>query len=154
MTYEQFPPPVMLLGDFNAYEMWGSLANCDRGRMIEEFIKDNDLNILNTGAPTRIEGNSETSIDLSIVSPKLRMCNWDAFKTPRDGDYCPILITMNGNNQYDFAVTKRNYRKADWKAYKSCGAWHDLRENNLTCADLIEDLYRTLKGQQRWQYRS
>ena len=103
----QLPKPFILLGDFNSYhQMWGCNTTRTIGRIIEKLITDKSLNILNTGAPTRIRGNSETAIDLSICSPILKpTIEWTPLETTRDrilpnytdDDKCTDQPGENGN---------------------------------------------------------
>ena len=68
----QLPPLFIILDDFNAYHArWGCTITDCRGRVVENVIYNENLNILNTGAHTRICYNSESAIDLSIVTPIL-----------------------------------------------------------------------------------
>lgn len=44
----QLTPPFILMGDFNAHNiLWGSRDTRPRGRIIEDFILNNNLNIIN-----------------------------------------------------------------------------------------------------------
>ena len=77
----QLPQPILLLGDLNSYhEMWGSNETDNRGRIIKRIIADFQLNVMNNGAPTRIYGDAETAVDLSICSPVLKLgLQWMVF---------------------------------------------------------------------------
>ena len=93
--------------------MWGSDTTDARGKIIEQILSEYNLNILNNGAPTRIWGNSETAMDLSICTPRLQTTSeWTTFDSPRDGDHCPVLITMT-----DKPAQRRDYRKIDWEKF-------------------------------------
>ena len=49
----QMSEPVMLLGDFNSHNpLWGSEHLTPKGRVIENFISQNDLCLFNDGSPT------------------------------------------------------------------------------------------------------
>ena len=77
--------------------MWGSNNNDARSKMIEIVICNNNLNVLNNGAPTKRKDNAESPIDLTIVSPELQMdLQWTVSTSPRGSDYNPILITSSG----------------------------------------------------------
>ena len=40
-------------GDFNAkHTLWGSRINTSRGRTLEKYIRNSNLNVLSTGRPT------------------------------------------------------------------------------------------------------
>ena len=50
--YIQLPQPCTLIGDFNAHsQRWGSDNTNARGKMIENFIDQTNLIILNNGSP-------------------------------------------------------------------------------------------------------
>ncbi|ESO84889.1 hypothetical protein LOTGIDRAFT_99214, partial [Lottia gigantea] len=49
----QLPSPYILLGDFNGHHsFWGSSDDNNRGKLIADFIYDNDLCIFNDEPPT------------------------------------------------------------------------------------------------------
>ena len=51
----QLPKPVILIGVFIAHhEMWGNDQTDQRGKVMEELIIQEELNILNNGAVTHI----------------------------------------------------------------------------------------------------
>ena len=86
--YQQLPQPCLIVGDFNAHNrLWDSTyqTNTDqRGRIMENFINNNNLILLNNGDPTRIQGPHESSIDLSICSPRLSTeINWSVLNSPK-----------------------------------------------------------------------
>ena len=65
------PEPKFLVGDFNAKHVsWGSTVNCNRGRLVSEFLLDNNMFVLNNGSPTRFDKyrNVYSHIDLSCCS--------------------------------------------------------------------------------------
>ena len=76
--FDQLPSPCLIFGDFNAYSIhWGSPSSDSRSRIIESFLLNNRMNLLNDGSPSRITQNSETAINLSICSPSIAMkFNW------------------------------------------------------------------------------
>ena len=51
--YNQLPQPCLILGDLNGYSpLWGCIQTDSRGNIIENFINQCGLAILNNGAPT------------------------------------------------------------------------------------------------------
>ena len=49
----QLPPPVLLLGDFNAHShLWGCHKTTIRGKQFEDFLLKHNLSVLNDGSPT------------------------------------------------------------------------------------------------------
>jgi len=70
----QLPPPVLILGDFNAHSTdWGCTNTDSKGKVIEDFLLQSNLSILNNGSSTYLHpGTGSTSaIDLSICQPSL-----------------------------------------------------------------------------------
>ena len=70
----QLPSPVLIMGDFNAHSpVWGGDKLDARGRMIEQFVSNNNLCILNNKSCTYIHpaSGSQTAIDLTIWDPQL-----------------------------------------------------------------------------------
>ena len=93
--YQQLPQLSVIVGDINAYNgIWRSRETLARCRILEEFITNNNLNILNNGSPTRIAYATGLAIDLSISSPQLDTdFHWTASSSPDDSDHCYMLIT-------------------------------------------------------------
>ena len=49
----QLPPPVLILGDFNAYSsLWGCTKTGIRGKLIEDLLLKQNLSLLNDGSHT------------------------------------------------------------------------------------------------------
>jgi exonuclease III len=146
----QLPKPFILMGDFNSYNpLWGSRTRDCRGRIVEEVINRNRLNILNDGQPTRITHNAETAIDLSICSPILTpLLNWEVSSSPGDSDHCPIMISIiNNTNQTEYEEDRYNTKKTIWKLYTECNEWNTLQENleGMTNEEIIEKLYKVIE---------
>ena len=73
---DQLPRPFLLLGDFNAHSpMWGDSRRDGRGKLIESFLQDNDLILLNSKSPTFVHSayNSTSAIDLAVASPTIAL---------------------------------------------------------------------------------
>ena len=74
----ELPPPLLLLGDFNAHSTsWGCNDSNTRGRLLERFIDDEILCVLNTGMRTHftLPSGQTSALDLSIVSPQLTVAD-------------------------------------------------------------------------------
>ena len=145
----QLKPPYILLGDFNAHSpLWGCCTNTDRGgKVIEQFLLEKNLNILNTGIATR-QGynNSETAIDLTICSPQIQpLLKWDVYPTPRASDHFPILISILGSEKRDIP-TFRNFKKADWLLYENHQTWNEIPQEfpKENLRRTVDDLYERL----------
>ena len=52
---KQLPSPYLLLGDFNGHSiLWGNKENNSRGELIENFITNNDICLMNDKSYTYI----------------------------------------------------------------------------------------------------
>ena len=86
---------MIILGDINAHNtIWGSEYVNSRGREVEQFVNNHNIVIMNNGAPTRIVGNPETAIDLTICTASMEaLFHWKVAESPGDSDHCPIFVT-------------------------------------------------------------
>ena len=133
----QLPGPVIFMGDFNAHNpFWGCSYTNTKGKLVEEFIVENDLIIFNNKFPTHYDifHNSTSIIDLTICQPSVFLdftCN--VFNNTHGSDHYPIQLVLNDQDpENNSQVHRWNFRKADWMKFK-----------NL-CQDLItEDLFIT-----------
>jgi hypothetical protein len=67
----QLPPPLILLGDFNAKNiLWGAALTDERGRLVSDVSAGFDLILLNSGAHTHTQLclGSGTSSALALYS--------------------------------------------------------------------------------------
>jgi ribonuclease HI len=131
----QLPPPLLLLGDFNAHsELWGSEEPRPSGRVVEDFIAGNDLSILNTGSQTYLHpaSGSFTVIDLSLCSPSAHIdFTWEVDTDQHGSDHFPIFISSECRPS--LSHPKWVFKRADWTAFGS------LCEIEIT-EDIFEDV--------------
>ncbi|GFO20617.1 RNA-directed DNA polymerase from mobile element jockey, partial [Plakobranchus ocellatus] len=99
--FEQLPKPFLVLGDFNAHSpAWGNSRRDGRGRMLEEFIAENDFIILSSGEQTFVHSayHSTSAIDLAVASPSIAAeCSWAAHSDLCGSDHFPIFLTLSSN---------------------------------------------------------
>lgn len=124
---KQLPKPFIILGDFNAHNLlWGSWSTDTRGKIIEQFLEDQELIILNTGSATHhnSSNSSESAIDLTIVSASVaEKFEWEISDYLYDSDHYPVKIS-DTQTSYDQATNNiqpnkiRNLKKANWPKYK------------------------------------
>ena len=98
---DQLPTPYILMGDFNAKNpLWGS-ALCDRwGTIIEQFIDNSDIVLLNDGSMTRYDvyHNTSSAIDLTLCSTSLALdYQWSVDKDLHGSDHWPIHLNYVKN---------------------------------------------------------
>ena len=81
---KQLPSPYLLIGDFNGHNiLWGNKENNSRGQLIENFITNNDICLMNDKSNTYMHYpiGSFSSIDLSLCHPSLFLdFNWSVCK--------------------------------------------------------------------------
>ena len=138
----QLPAPYLLLGDFNAHsDLWGDQPLRQDGKIIEEFISNNDLNILNDHSFTYLHpgSGSWSAIDLSLCSPSIYLdFNWCVDKDQHGSDHSPIFLTHEENppgNSHPRWVFKR----ADWERFQSL-CEETITEEVIDAPDPIEAL--------------
>ena len=119
----ELPSPVVLLGDFNAHNSaWGSENTDTRGRLLESFIHDHSLCVLNSGTRTHFTlPSGQTSVlDLSIVSPDLTsLFAWDVHDEPLGSDHFPVWLKFLGQPVMGNRPRKWKFDKADWAKFEN-----------------------------------
>lgn len=124
----QLTKPFIIVGDFNSHNViWGSTSTDSRGKIVEKFLEDPGLNLLNLNLPTHFNsGNgTESIIDLSIASATItEKLDWQVLDDLHDSDHYPILIQVNTNseatNQNNNNILKNwNFKKANWELYRT-----------------------------------
>ena len=139
--YNQLPQPCIILGDFNAYHLlWGCQRTDDRGRMVETFVGNTDLVVLNNGAPTHPNPLVDTAIDLTLCSASISQdFEWDTEPSVLDSDHFPIIISTQLHHPIPSPIRLMN--RADWDMYRVSEAWNDLPEHITSSQEILDDLY-------------
>ena len=118
----QLPSPVLIMGDFNAHSpVWGGDKLDARGRMIEQFVFNNNLCILNNKSYTYIHPASglHTAIDLIICNPCLFLeFEFNVHNDQCGSDHFPIII-KNSKAEPLLAVARWKFSKADWTKFRT-----------------------------------
>ena len=143
--YNQLPKPCIILGDINAYSpRWGSSSSDARGRTVERLIDDNNLIVMNNGAPTHHNYNSDdTAIDIALCSPTIAPeFEWNTAPTVLDSDHYPITITTEAYIPNQTPI--RNYNKADWTIFKNSMSWENLPHHFSNNQAMLEDFYQRI----------
>lgn len=118
----QLPATFIITADANAHHTsWGSEVSDNRGNLIDQWVTDNNLIILNNSEPTYIHSNGSFShIDLSICSSDLATSlNWNVTAHTHNSDHFPIIIDSNIQNPIINIPKKWLFKTADWKGYRS-----------------------------------
>ncbi|GFO44198.1 RNA-directed DNA polymerase from mobile element jockey [Plakobranchus ocellatus] len=99
--FEQLSKPFLVVGDFNAHSpACGDSRRHGRDRMLEEFMAENDLIILNSGEQSFVHSayHSTSAIDLAVASPSIAAeCSWAAHSDLCGSDHFPIFLTLTLN---------------------------------------------------------
>jgi len=139
------PRPFILMGDLNAHHsIWGNVTIDRRGRLLENLVRDQQLNIINTGQPTHCSG---SAIDLTIVSPELSPdLTWNTGPSVLSSDHFPIIVNVINPEQNQPPVSNEfNFRRANWKEYGADAIWESLPDEvGQDPASVINDLYQLL----------
>ena len=117
---QQLPSPYMLVGDFNGHNvLWGSNDNDPRGQLIEDFITENDICLMNDKSNTYLDSGKGTfsSLDLSLCHPSLYLdYEWSVCEDQHGSDHFPILIESVQTHCEDHNP-KWKLHKADWDLF-------------------------------------
>ena len=120
---DELPPPIVILGDFNAHHtVWGSEQCCVRGRSLERFTHEQSLSVLNSGTRTHFTlPSGQTSVlDLTICSPQLaQYFTWTVAGDPLGSDHFPIWVEHSDEPELGPRPQRWNLRKADWSEFSS-----------------------------------
>ena len=115
----QLPQPFILTGDFNSHNpIWFDYKLDERGKIIENFILENNISLLDENKYTYMNSKTRSHIDLTLVTPDLcREFCWDTYDCLCNSDHLPILI--ESFDKYPDEEKKRwNFEKANWARFK------------------------------------
>jgi len=137
---------LIIMGDFNAkHTLWGSKVSDFRGKIIENFIDDNNLICLNKGEGTRLNYNGTFShIDLALCSSPLGShLNCDRIDDSWGSDHFPLEVKFEINTAkfLQRQINRFNYEKANWPLFKDT-LNHDCKGSEYTVN--VETVYNNL----------
>ena len=118
----QLPASYILVGDFNGHSiLWGCKENNSRGDIIDNFITNNNLCLMNDKSYTYLHPATGkfSSLDLSICLPSVLLdFDWTVSEDQYGSDHFPVIIESVNNSTNDpNAEWKLN--KANWELYHS-----------------------------------
>lgn len=127
----QLPPPVLLVGDFNAqHTLWGCSSTNRKGHEVADFILTSNLCLLNDKTTTYIHPatGSRSSIDLAFCDPSLFLqYTWRVHDDLCGSDHFPIILTQPCVRPL-VEIQRWKLNKADWDSF-----------NDLCADELISD---------------
>jgi len=98
---------------------WGSPESNTRGTLMEAFLMNMNLHILNEGdAPTFIRKNCATHIDITAISTSLlaNIDSWSVMETDMLSDHACIHTTLKPATKHTRKFLNR--KKTDWQLYQ------------------------------------
>ena len=147
---QQLPTPFLIVGDLNAHNpIWGSRKTDSRGKIIETFLQDENLYLLNNGSPTHFNSSNatESCIDLTIASASIaEHLEWETSDHLFDSDHFPIIIKTDFNYKSSTLNSEvrsmLNYKKANWELFHEevTNRLSQLRSPSLDDATGIDNL--------------
>lgn len=146
---DEIKSPVLLMGDFNGHStLWGSNSNDPRGLLLEQFIDESGLTLLNNGSPTRISPSSgeSSALDLSICSHTLTsQLSWSVHDDCCSSDHLPIVISLNRTPPITSCRPRWKYELADWTNYQNEVFTHFTSNPPSNTNDFINCLFEIAK---------
>ena len=140
--YRQLPSPALIMGDFNAHsQVWGGGRLDAKGRVLEDFINNNNLLLVNSkNICTYVHPatGSRTVIDLTICDPALFLdLEWKVHDDLCGSDHFPILI-RNCKGQPTSSAAHWKLHKADWAEFERLCSQTLVKEAILGTASPID----------------
>lgn len=118
----QLPRPFIFLGDFNAkHHIWGNDAVDIRGRTVENFLRTNDVCLLNDGSATHFHTatGAKSALDLAFCSPDaVEDLTWEVHDDLCGSDHYPILIRTL-SRELQNRTPRYILQKANWTMFRS-----------------------------------
>ena len=92
----QLPAPYILVGDFTGHNiLWGCKDNNSRGDIIENFITNNNLCLMNDKSYLHPATGHLSSLDLSLCHPFLFLnFDWSVYADQCGSDHFPVIIKV------------------------------------------------------------
>ena len=119
---KEIPYPRLILGDINSkHASWGSDISDSRGSLINDWIIDNNLYILNDGTPTRYDKYNDkySNIDISLIDIQQSSKFLWNIKTERAiSDHFPIILDSELEELYTSKNPRWKIENADWREYR------------------------------------
>jgi len=118
---QHLPKPFIIFMDSNAHHAsWGSERTDYRGNIIDTWISESELCLLNTDEPTFISSSGNYShIDLTIATPDIAdMFNWAPHHSTITSDHFPIIIKSTLNMPSENEITRWCTRDANWSNFQ------------------------------------
>ena len=142
---QQLPKPFILSGDFNSHnEIWFDKKTDTRGKIVEKFILENNLCLLDENHFTFNRGDSQTHIDLTLVSPEIFVdFVWSTYNDQCSSDHVPIIIKTKDKFNLE-GKPRWNLEKADWSKFRAQANFNSPVTDFSDIDDLCEYITQTI----------
>ena len=144
---QQLPSPNILVGDFNGHNiLWGCNKTNSRGEIIEDFMANHNLCLMNDKSHTYLHPATGTlsSLDLSFCHPSLFLdFDWSVCEDQHGSDHFPIVMESINSSAEDHNP-KWKLNKANWEQFHLlCDQFLNI-ENFHNSTDLVSDFTSSL----------
>lgn len=122
---DKLPSAAVLCGDFDSHNrLWGSSKTDAKGKILESFLDDSDMVLLNDGSGTRVCNNGTLSpLDLTIVDSRIAAkCSWSVFYDSTFGsDHYPVFLRFQDVPVLIETVSPPRWKfdHVDWDLYSA-----------------------------------
>ena len=102
--------------------MWGDVVSNARGNLLDSFIEDEELAVLNTGEPTHfhIQTGTFSAIDISLCSPDCYLdFTWNVMDELMGSDHFPIVIELVNDDISAPRSPRWILDKANWALFRT-----------------------------------
>ena len=142
----QLPQPFLLLGDMNGHSpLWGSDNTNSQGKVLEDFISDHNLCVLNSGSPTFCSSQGTlTHLDLALCHASLFLdLDWQVHSDLCGSDHYPVVL---GFCKHSEEVNRLfwKFKFADWRLFEQLVSQKLPRDLLSGSSDPIEEFSSVL----------
>lgn len=107
------------MGDLNArHNVWNCHINNSRGKLLYNYIQQNNCNVLFPDEPTHYpySSNIPTTIDIAI-NKNITCLSGISVLHDLTSDHNPIVATLSYQNKSSMKNTQYDYKNVDWKKF-------------------------------------
>ena len=136
--------PFIITTDFNAHHYsWGSSYVDARGKILNDWVLDNNYVVVNAGDPTYVsETGSFTHIDITITSNNFATrLNWETAPELYNSDHYPILVDLDVVAPVSKRLRRWCLKSANWDGYRDSLVLPDvILDSTVACNNIINHI--------------